>query len=70
MAIAGTGKEENKNNYYANMAAFAQPSGLTYSKELKAVFVADSESSAIRKLSLKDGSVGHVAGASKAPDVR
>lgn len=51
------------------MASFAQPSGLTYSAELKSVFVADSESSTIRKLSLNDGYVRHLAGGTRSPDV-
>lgn len=69
VAIAGSGKEENRNNRYPMMASFAQPSGLTYSRRLKAVFIADCESSSIRKLSLEDGCVSHVVGADKNPDV-
>lgn len=69
-AIAGSGKEENKNNRYPMASGFAQPSGLAYSPELKSVFIADSESSSVRMISLKDGSVNHVVGADKTPDVR
>ncbi|KAL0270394.1 UNVERIFIED_CONTAM: hypothetical protein PYX00_007820 [Menopon gallinae] len=68
VAIAGSGKEENRNNRYPMMASFAQPSGLIYNRRYKAVFVADSESSSIRKLSLEDGSVSHMAGGDKNPN--
>lgn len=67
VAIVGTGKEENRNNSYPHAAAFAQPSGVTYSPELQAVFVADSESSSVRRVSLVDGKVTAVAGGSRSP---
>ncbi|XP_049785489.1 NHL repeat-containing protein 2 [Schistocerca cancellata] len=67
VAIVGTGKEENRNNLYPHAAAFAQPSGVTLSPELQAVFVADSESSSIRRVSLVDGKVSAVAGGSRSP---
>lgn len=78
VVIAGTGAEENRNNSYPSNAAFAQPSGLavkctqlstgsaTGSDEM---FIADSESSCIRKLSLVDGKVLAVAGGDRNPRV-
>ncbi|KAJ9579580.1 hypothetical protein L9F63_004765, partial [Diploptera punctata] len=66
-SIAGTGKEENRNNFYPHAAGFAQPSGLTLAPEHQALYIADSESSSIRKLSLIDGKVSAVAGGSKSP---
>lgn len=66
-AIAGNGNEENRNNSYAHNAAFAQPSGLALNRQEKCVYIADSESSSIRKLSLKDGKVSAVAGGDRNP---
>ncbi|KAL3863542.1 hypothetical protein ACJMK2_005293 [Sinanodonta woodiana] len=62
--FAGTGNEENRNNSYPEKAAFAQPSGLAISAHpaIQALYVADSESSSIRVISLKDGSVKGLAG--------
>lgn len=65
--IAGTGKEENRNNFYPHAAGFAQPSGLTVAPEQQALYIADSESSSVRKLSLVDGKVSAVVGGSKSP---
>ncbi|GLV31685.1 uncharacterized protein CBL_07445 [Carabus blaptoides fortunei] len=67
VCIAGNGKEENRNNAYPHSAAFAQPSGLALCKENKEVFVADSESSSIRRLSLTDGKVTAVVGGDRSP---
>lgn len=50
-------------------AELAQPSGLAVSLEHEAVFIADSESSSIRKLSLKDGRVSNVVGGDVDPTV-
>ena len=61
-AIAGSGVEENRNTSYPLKAGFAQPSGITYDMDAHAIYVADSESSSIRKLSIKDGSVSKVIG--------
>ncbi|KAK3589870.1 hypothetical protein CHS0354_015896 [Potamilus streckersoni] len=62
--FAGTGNEENRNNSYPEKSAFAQPSGLAISthSSIQALYVADSESSSIRVISLKDGSVKGLAG--------
>lgn len=82
--VAGTGKEENRNNSYnGQRASFAQPSGLCLSKSLSRVgagpnasdsslYIADSESSSIRRMYLD--SVGkyrvlNVAGGSPDPTV-
>ncbi|XP_058832124.1 NHL repeat-containing protein 2 isoform X2 [Topomyia yanbarensis] len=67
LAIAGNGREENRNNTYPNNAAFAQPSGLAINKEAKELYLADSESSSIRKVSLSDGKVVSVAGGDRNP---
>lgn len=67
--FAGSGNEENRNNAYPHKAGLAQPSGLTCaSKEpWSCLFVADSESSTIRSLSLSDGAVKHVVGGERDP---
>jgi len=67
MRFAGSGREENRNNNYPQSAGFAQPSGIAIGKtssemEYSTLFVADSESSTIRAVSLKDGSVKSVVG--------
>lgn len=69
IAIAGSGSEENRNNSYPMSAGFAQPSGLALSEKYKELYVADSESSSIRKLSLADGKVSAVAGGDRNPMV-
>ncbi|KAK7110465.1 hypothetical protein V1264_014334 [Littorina saxatilis] len=67
--IAGSGNEENRNNSYPDKASFAQPSGLAVSprEELDSLFIADSESSTVRALSLKDGSVKGLVGGDRDP---
>ncbi|KAM9324579.1 NHL repeat-containing protein 2 [Gastrophryne carolinensis] len=67
--FAGSGNEENRNNSYPHKAAFAQPSGLTLcpTEPWSCFFIADSESSSIRSLSLKDGAVKHVVGGERDP---
>jgi hypothetical protein len=69
VAVVGNGKEENRNNLYPHAAGFAQPSGICVSNELHAAFVADSESSSIRKISLTDGKVSAVVGGDRSPFV-
>lgn len=66
-AIAGNGHEENRNNSYPQNAAFAQPSGLAISTKLKELYIADSESSCVRKLTLADGKVLAVVGGDRNP---
>lgn len=82
--IAGTGKEENRNNSYnGQRASFAQPSGLCLSKPLyrsgtgvsnsdSSLYIADSESSSVRRMYLDPlgkYSVVNVAGGSPDPSV-
>ncbi|XP_066138523.1 NHL repeat-containing protein 2 [Euwallacea fornicatus] len=66
--IAGSGREENRNNSYPNSAAFAQPSGLALCEKSKELYIADSESSSVRRLSLVDGKVTPVVGGERNPN--
>lgn len=70
LCIAGSGREENRNNAYPQSAGFAQPSGLALCKKNKELYIADSESSCVRRLSLVDGKVTPVVGGDKNPNVR
>ncbi|XP_051959095.1 NHL repeat-containing protein 2 [Xyrauchen texanus] len=67
--FAGSGNEENRNNAYPHKAGLAQPSGLALApmEPWECLFIADSESSTIRSLSLKDGAVKHVVGGERDP---
>uniref|UniRef100_UPI00398EFA1A NHL repeat-containing protein 2 isoform X1 n=2 Tax=Pristiophorus japonicus TaxID=55135 RepID=UPI00398EFA1A len=66
--FAGSGNEENRNNSYPHKAGFAQPSGLSVAPpEWNCLFVADSESSTIRSVSLKDGAVKNLVGGERDP---
>ncbi|XP_054713726.1 NHL repeat-containing protein 2-like [Uloborus diversus] len=68
VVFAGNGKEENRNNAYRLRAGFAQPSGISYSQKNPGfLFVADSESSTIRSISLTNGAVKTVVGGSINP---
>ncbi|XP_057682331.1 NHL repeat-containing protein 2 isoform X2 [Corythoichthys intestinalis] len=66
---AGSGNEENRNNSYPHKAGFAQPSGLAVAPEEPwgCLFVADSESSTVRTLSLRDGAVKSLVGGERDP---
>ncbi|XP_054625400.1 NHL repeat-containing protein 2 [Dunckerocampus dactyliophorus] len=66
---AGSGSEENRNNAYPHKAGFAQPSGLAVAPEepWSCLFVADSESSTVRTLALKDGAVKLLVGGERDP---
>ncbi|KAM9774353.1 NHL repeat-containing protein 2 isoform X1 [Syngnathus typhle] len=66
---AGSGSEENRNNAYPHKAGFAQPSGLAVAPEEPwgCLFVADSESSTVRTLALKDGAVKLLVGGERDP---
>lgn len=66
VCIAGTGEEGNRNNSYPHRATFAQPSGITVQSG-EALYIADSESSSIRSVSLKDGAVRNIVGGSMDP---
>lgn len=68
-AIVGSGNEENRNNSYPMKAALAQPSGLSVDAKNDMCYIADSESSTIRQLSLKDGQVKGLAGGAVDPMV-
>ncbi|KAL1429292.1 hypothetical protein MTO96_016503 [Rhipicephalus appendiculatus] len=61
VCIAGSGAEGNRNNSYPLRATFAQPSGLCFQPP-SSLHIADSESSSIRSLSLKNGTVRNVVG--------
>ncbi|CAK6436090.1 unnamed protein product [Pipistrellus nathusii] len=69
LRFAGSGNEENRNNAYPHKAGFAQPSGLSLASEdpWSCLFVADSESSTVRTISLKDGAVKHLVGGERDP---
>ncbi|KAF7253612.1 NHL repeat-containing protein 2 [Varanus komodoensis] len=69
LRFAGSGNEENRNNAYPLKAGFAQPSGLSVAAEepWNCLFVADSESSSVRTISLKDGAVKHLVGGERDP---
>lgn len=67
--FAGSGNEENRNNAYPHKAGFAQPSGLALASQepWSCLFVADSESSTVRTVSLRDGAVKHLVGGERDP---
>ncbi|KAL8187317.1 UNVERIFIED_CONTAM: hypothetical protein K2H54_044473 [Gekko kuhli] len=69
LRFAGSGNEENRNNAYPHKAGFAQPSGLSLAPEepWNCLFVADSESSTVRTISMKDGTVKHLVGGERDP---
>ncbi|XP_077205934.1 NHL repeat-containing protein 2 [Paroedura picta] len=69
LRFAGSGNEENRNNAYPHKASFAQPSGLSLAAEepWNCLFVADSESSTVRTISMKDGAVKHLVGGERDP---
>lgn len=58
--IVGSGAEENRNNSYPAKAGFAQPSGVC--SDIYWFYVADSESSTLRKVSRSDGAVKGLCG--------
>lgn len=66
--IAGNGEERNRNNDYPKQASFAQPSGLCVVRGSEEIFIADSESSSIRKMSLVAGKVSAVVGGANNPN--
>lgn len=65
--IAGNGEEKNRNNDYPKQASFAQPSGLCLVRDTQEIFIADSESSSIRKMSLVAGKISAVVGGANNP---
>ncbi|CAN7996106.1 unnamed protein product [Ixodes hexagonus] len=66
VCVAGSGNEENRNNSYPLRASFAQPSGVAFHPPDK-VYIADSESSSIRMVSLQSGAVKNVVGGALNP---
>jgi DNA-binding beta-propeller fold protein YncE len=64
--VAGSGREENRNNTYILKASFAQPSGISCSQGLnendKIIYIADSESSSIRYIDSGGRVMGLVGG--------
>ncbi|XP_076008035.1 NHL repeat-containing protein 2 [Genypterus blacodes] len=66
---AGSGNEENRNNAYPQKAGFAQPSGLAAAPREPwcCLYVADSESSTVRTVALKDGAVKLLIGGERDP---
>ncbi|KAG6459354.1 hypothetical protein O3G_MSEX011337 [Manduca sexta] len=68
ICIAGTGAEAARNSCYPNTAAFAQPSGLALKTGTNPeLFIADSESSSIRRMSLATGQVTTLCGGDRNP---
>lgn len=65
VCIAGSGAEQNKNNIYPHLAAFAQPSEICIGGST--MYIADSESSSIRSMDIGSGAVKAVVGGSKNP---
>ncbi|XP_026325656.1 NHL repeat-containing protein 2 [Hyposmocoma kahamanoa] len=68
VCIVGSGAEAARNSAYPTTAAFAQPSGLALrSGSSPEVFIADSESSSIRRLALSTGQVSTLCGGDRNP---
>lgn len=67
LPVCGNGEERNRNNDYPKQASFAQPSGLCLLRNNKEIYVADSESSSIRRMSLVDGKVSATVGGANNP---
>ncbi|XP_041972302.1 NHL repeat-containing protein 2 [Aricia agestis] len=68
VCVAGSGAEAARNSAYPHTAAFAQPSGLTLRTGTHSeLFIADSESSSIRKLQLTTGQVSTLCGGDRNP---
>ncbi|XP_025662380.1 protein SUPPRESSOR OF QUENCHING 1, chloroplastic isoform X2 [Arachis hypogaea] len=60
--FSGDGYERNLNGSSPTSSSFAQPSGLSFSRDLTEIYVADSESSSIRVVDLKTGGSHLIAG--------
>ncbi|XP_049406083.1 protein SUPPRESSOR OF QUENCHING 1, chloroplastic isoform X1 [Solanum stenotomum] len=61
-AFSGNGYERNLNGSSSTSTSFAQPSGISLSRDLKEAYVADSESSSIRAVNLRTGGSRSLAG--------
>lgn len=71
LRFSGSGAEENRNNSYPHKTGFAQPSGLSVAREkpLECIFLADSESSSVRSVSIVTGGSKALVGADRDPMV-
>lgn len=68
VCVAGSGAEAARNSAYPGAASFAQPSGLALKTGSNPeVFVADSESSSIRRIGLSTGQVSTLCGGDRNP---
>jgi len=68
--MVGSGQEENRNNSYPAKVGLAQPSGISLDPGFSpsgCLYIADSESSTVRRLDLKDGGVKNVCGGARDP---
>ena len=63
--VVGSGMEENRNNSYPHKAGLAQPSGICCDQDW--IYLADSESSTVRKVHRKDGAVKNLCGEERDP---
>eukprot|EP00092_Neocalanus_flemingeri_P027822 GFUD01030203.1.p1 GENE.GFUD01030203.1~~GFUD01030203.1.p1 ORF type:complete len:491 (-),score=183.82 GFUD01030203.1:143-1615(-) len=63
--VVGSGMEENRNNSYPHKAGLAQPSGISLDEDW--IYLADSESSTVRKVNRKDGAVKNLCGGERDP---
>ncbi|XP_074264244.1 protein SUPPRESSOR OF QUENCHING 1, chloroplastic [Silene latifolia] len=61
-AFSGDGYERNLNGLSATSTSYAQPSGMSFSSDMREIYIADSESSSIRALDLKTGGSRLLAG--------
>ncbi|XP_055816580.1 protein SUPPRESSOR OF QUENCHING 1, chloroplastic isoform X2 [Solanum dulcamara] len=61
-AFSGNGYERNLNGSSSTSTSFAQPSGISLSRDLKEAYIADSESSSIRAVNLRTGGSRSLAG--------
>ncbi|XP_070024129.1 protein SUPPRESSOR OF QUENCHING 1, chloroplastic-like isoform X2 [Nicotiana tabacum] len=61
-AFSGNGFERNQNGSSSTNTSFAQPSGISLSRDLKEAYIADSESSSIRAVDLRTGGSRLLAG--------
>ena len=70
LRFSGSGDEANKNNSYPHKAAFAQPSGITLGGGGASLYIADSESSTVRCVSVPEGGAKALVGGAIDPTVR
>ncbi|KAJ4817125.1 Haloacid dehalogenase-like hydrolase family protein [Rhynchospora pubera] len=61
-AFSGDGYERNLNGSSSTSTSFAQPSGISLSLDMQEAYIADSESSSIRAVNLKNGGSRLIAG--------